>query len=155
VLCRTPFWFTFIVNQIQPYNLQGAKRVNLILQYCVPEINSCIDACMHLLRSCVCMCATRTSTPRHGVCVCVCGHMHVSHTHGCCVCVPASVTHTYTQGVVCVGANLCRTHRGCGVYVWAHAAHLCHSHTHRQEGRGRSGGVRTLTCHTHMHTVDE
>ena len=140
MFCRTPFWFTFIINQIQPYNLQGAKRVNLILQYCVPEINSCIDACMHLLRSCVCMCATRTSTPRHGVCVCVCV--------GTCMC------HTHTDtGVVCVGAHLCHTHtQRCGVCV---AAHLCHTHTQRQEGRGRSGGVRTLTCHTHMHTVDE
>ena len=141
MFCRTPFWFTFIINQIQPYNLQGAKRVNLMLQRLYTSA-----------RALVCACVLHAQAHIGMGWVCVGGHMHVSHTHGCCVCVPASVTHTYTQGVVCVGANLCHTHRGCGVYVWAHAAHLCHSHTHRQEGRGRSGDVRAHMSHTHAHS---
>jgi len=137
VFCRTPFWFTFIINQIQPYNLQGAKRVNLMLQRLYTSA-----------RALVCMCATRTSTHRHGVGVCWWAHECVTHTWMLCVRARKCHTHIHTGRGVCGRKLVSHTQRVWCVCVGARRTLVSLTHTGRKGGGGVVVCARSHVTHT-------
>jgi hypothetical protein len=121
VLCWTPFWSTFIVNHIQPYNLQGAKKVNLKLQHRIAEKTSARShsAPAHL---CIRVCVTHTQAHARSR----------AHRHGACV--------THTSAVLCVSLCVCVCVR----------ARTCVSHTEAYTRAHKcEGGYVKCGCKTH------